>query len=481
MSRLSILCGAALLLSGCAVGPDFHRPAAPPVHALTPAPIPATLGAGPDREAVAAGAEVPRDWWLGFGSETLDGAVARALAANADLDAARAALRVAEEQARAQRGALLPTLGADASIARQRSADALSPTLDSGQNPYTLRTAQLSIGYALDLFGGQRRALESSLALVEYQRFEAEAARTTVVANLVVALMRAAALRGEVDAAARTVALQERIVTLARRQRELGAASTAAVIAQESALALDRGALAPLQKSLAQTRDLVTALEGGYPDGRTEPALDLDTLALPPVPLALPSRLVEMRPDVRAAEALCHSASASIGVATAAMLPDVTLSANTGRLSEQAGSLFAAGNRFYGAAGDLAQPLFAGGALLHHRRAAVAAYEQSLAQYRSTVIGAFQNVADVLQALEADAAALEAARSAESTAQRTWELVQRQVGAGDASHLTDMQAEIAYLSARAARLDVQATRFGDVVALYQALGGSWSEPAAPGR
>jgi len=470
--RLATL-AAALLAAACAVGPDFHRPAPPAVAGYDPAPLPTTLGSGAAAQALVPGADVPAAWWEAFGSAAIDAAVQHALAANADLAAARAALRVAEEQAAAQRGVFWPRLDASWTPTRQRAADALSPPLNSGQNPFTLHTAQLSVGYTLDLFGGQRRALESAAALAEFQRFQTEAARTSLATNVVAALVREAALHGEVEAAERAVALQQQLLALTERQRDLGAASTAAVVAQQASLAQTQAALPPLRKQWAQTRDLLAALQGAYPDAAGAPSLDLGALALPAVPVSLPSRLVEQRPDIRAAEALAHSASAQVGVATANLLPQLTLSGNLGRIASQANELFSHGDRFWAASGQLAQPVFAGGTLWHQRKAAQAGYQQAMAQYRSTVIDAFQNVADSLHALAEDAAAVEAARAAEAAARRTADFARRQQQVGDISHAATLQAEIALEFARAGTLDAESNRYADTAALFQALGGGW--------
>jgi NodT family efflux transporter outer membrane factor (OMF) lipoprotein len=453
---------ACLLLAGCAVGPDFHEPSAPSTASYIAASDKGIGGAVPGGT-----------WWTAFGSPAVDRAVAKALAANADLAAARAALTVASEQAKAQRGLFWPALGLDLNLDRQHTADALSPNLNSGQNPYTLRTGQVQIGYAPDIFGGNRRAVESATAAAETQSWELAAARASLVTNLITALVSEAAYAGEVHDLEQAIALQQEILDLTHRQQSLGAASVATVVQQEAALAQQQAALPPLQKERAQNRDAIAALLGGYPATESVPALDLAALTIPASPGALPSSLTRNRPDIRAAAAALHTASANVGIATAAQWPQLTLTGSLGRTTDGTGGLLASSGRFWDMTADLAQPLLQGGALLHRRRAAEAAYEQALAQYRSTVIGAFQNVADVLQALDADEASLKAADALNQSAKRSADLVSRQVAEGDVPRLQLLQAQTTALMAHAALLAAESARIADVIALYQALGGGW--------
>lgn len=452
------------LLGGCAVGPDYREAAMPTVTAFTAeARVPAGTAAS-----------VPSgSWWTAFGSSAIDQAVSDALAANADLAAARAALRVAVEQALAQRGALLPGAALDLNGDRQRTAQALSPNLNSGQNPYSLSTAQVNVAYAPDVFGGARRALESANASADMARWELAAAHASLATNVVATLVRDAALRAEIHDLDSAVSLQEEVLTLIGRQQAEGAVGRAAVLQQETALAQQQALLPPLRKWQAQNRDAFAALIGGYPATTAVPTVDFTALTEPATPSELPSELTRQRPDVRAADAALHVASANVGVAKAAQWPQLTLTASLGRTTDGSGGLLGSAGRFWDLGADLTQPIFQGGALLHRRRAAEAAYEVAAAQYRSTVLGAFQNVADVLEALHEDRLAADTAQRAEKDAQQTVELVSRQVTEGDAAPLAGLQAKVVWLTARAGRIDAQSNVLLDTVALYLALGGGW--------
>lgn len=468
---------ASVVATGCTVGPDFQRPAAPDVKSYRATP-PALIDPHSDQRFVD-GADVPGEWWQLFRSAPLDALVQRALAANPNIAAARAALLVAQEAAAAQRGAFWPQGSASLTPTRQRIADSLSSPLASPTNPFSLHTAQVTVGYASDVFGGMRRQVESLEAQAEFQRFELEAARLSLAANVVAAAVQEAALRGQIAALERIVTLQAEMLGLARRQLALGAIAEAGVVTQEVALEQAGAALPPLRKQLAQTRNLLTALAGGFPDQELEQSFDLEHLELPrELPLSLPSTLVEQRPDVRAAEALAHAASAQVGVAFANMLPQFSINAGIGSVAARMGDLFKVGGGFWGVAGAVTQPIFEGGALRHRKSAAEAAYDQAMAQYRVTVIAAFQNVADTLHALEQDADALHAATAAERAASRSLAIARRQLELGDISYLALLSAEQSYQQAVVGFVQARANRYADSAALFQALGGGWWNQAS---
>ena len=469
---------AGLLLAGCAAGPDFQPPAPPAAQGYRPASGERAALATPGAPSYRAGAEVPAQWWQAFGSPALDRLVERALAANPNLEAAGAALRAAQETAAAQRGAFWPQVGASFNPTRQKIADNQSSALNSGANLYSLHTAQLNVSYNADVFGGNRRAVESLEAQAEAQRYELEAARLAIAGNTVVTAIQEASLRGQIAATERLATLQTELLALARRQFELGAIARAGVVAQEAALAQTRAMLPPLRKQLAQTRDLLTALTGAYPDSELAETFELDQLHLPDeLPLSLPSQLVEQRPDVRAAEAQAHAACAQVGVAFAAALPQFSIDASVGSVATRLADLFKGGTGFWTLAGSVAQPLFAGGALGHRKAAAEATYEQALAQYRATVIAAFQNVADAVHALDQDSEAAAANDTALDAATRGLDLARRQLELGDISQLALLNAEQTYRQAQIAQVQARAGRYADAAALYQALGGGWRQEA----
>ncbi len=467
-----------LLVAGCAVGPDFRRPAAPGVDRYTSEPLPARTASadvkGGEAQAFTKDMDIPGEWWTLFHSKALDQLIGQALKANPDLEAAQAALRGARENVYAQKGAYLPGVEANFNPTRQKTADSLTSPLASNSNLYSLHTAQVSVGYTIDAFGGLRRQVESLKASADFQRFQLEAAYLTLTSNVVTAAIEEAALRGQIAAAKRIIEVQSQSLELLRRQYELGQIAEADVVAQEAALAQTQATLPPLEKQLAQQRDLLARLAGRFPSETLAEKFDLSSLDLPvELPLTLPSELVAQRPDVRAAEEQLHAASAEIGVAVANRLPNITLSADLGSVATAMGQLFTSGTGFWTLAGNATQPVFQGGTLLHRQRAAQAAYDQAAAQYRGTVLTAFQNVADTLYAIQCDADALKAAHGAEAAAAKSLAIARTQLELGDVGYLALLNAEQAYQQAAMSTVQATANRYADTAALFQALGGGW--------
>jgi NodT family efflux transporter outer membrane factor (OMF) lipoprotein len=482
MSRLAALL--LLSLAGCAVGPDFHRPAPPQADRYTPEPLLEKSAVaetpGGAMQVFVRDMDIPAQWWTLFRSPELNALVEQALRQNPNLQAAQAALRVAEENYLASRGALLPSAEASYSPTRQKVAPSLTSPLNSGASIFNLHTAQLTVAYVPDVFGGVRRQVESAAALAEAQRFEYEATYLTLTSNVVAAALQEAALRAQVAAIEQIVKLETEQVGLMQRQLELGAIAESNVIAQRVVLAQTQATLAPLRKQLAQQRNLLTALAGRFPSDEVAQRFEFSRLELPvELPVSLPSRLVEQRPDVRAAEAELHAASAQIGVATANMLPQFSITANVGSVATEMSALFGAGSGFWSVAASATQPLFQGGTLLHRRRGAEAAYDEAAAQYRATVIGALQDVANALRALEHDALALKAALDAKLLAEQSLGIARRQLELGDISYFGLLTAEQAYQQTVLALVQAQASRYADTAALFQALGGGWWNRATP--
>ncbi|GJI93145.1 efflux transporter outer membrane subunit [Duganella hordei] len=468
----------AALMAGCAVGPDYISPAAPAVQHYTADPLAAETATAPvgggAAQRLMQGQDVPARWWTAFGSDALNQLVDAALAANPDLQAAEAALRAARENAAAQRGAYFPDANLHLTPTRQRVADPLSSPTASGANLYTLHTAQLNIGYVPDVFGGGRRQVEAAGAQADAALFQREAARLTLTSNLVAAAIGEAALRAQLDAMRELVDMARRQLDAVGKQQRAGQLGAADVAAQEAALAQMEAGLPPLEKQLAQQRNLLAVLAGRLPSEGTDLRLAFGSLTLTEaLPLSLPARLVQQRPDIRAAEAQLHAASAQIGIARAARLPNISLTASLGSSALDAGTLFKSGTGFWGIGADLVQPLFNGGALVHRQRAAEAAYDQAAAQYRSVVLAAFQNVADTLHAIEADARTLQATSATEQAARKSLAIVQRQQQLGVVAYPAVLQAQQAYQQAAIALIQARAARYADTVALFQALGGGW--------
>ncbi|TCV93376.1 NodT family efflux transporter outer membrane factor (OMF) lipoprotein [Luteibacter rhizovicinus] len=477
MRLLLALC-VSIALAGCAVGPDYRRPDAPHAQEYASTPQPETTVSasvhGGEAQHLVKSMDIPGQWWTLFRSPSLNALIDDALAHNADVEAAKAALQVAWENAYAQRGAYFPSVGAGINPTRQDIATALASPAASNASLYSLTTAQVSVSYAPDIWGGTRRQVESSVAQANAQRFELEATYLTLTSNLVNAAIEEASLRAQIDATGRIVDAQTGILDTLRRQQALGDAAEAAVAAQVTVLEQSRATLPPLQKQLSQQRDLLAALTGRMPDDTIDARFVLDDLKLPvDLPLSLPARLVEQRPDVRAADEQWHAASAAIGVAIADRLPNVQIDATLGSAAEKASSLFTAGTGFWSLGANLTQPLYDGGALKHKQRAAEAGYRQAAAQYRGTVIAAVQNVADVLHAIRSDAEALVAAERAERAAARSLDIARRQLDLGDISQSVMLSAELAWQQTNIALVQARAARFTDTAALFQALGGGW--------
>lgn len=468
----------AVALAGCAAGPDFERPAAPEATGYTPEPLSVQTASaevsGGDAQRFVQGMDIPGQWWTLFRSPALNALIERAFKANPDLQAAQAALRVAMENVSAQQGFFFPTIQANYQPTRQKMSGVLAPTLNSNATIFNLYTGQVTVSYALDVFGGNRRQVESLRAQAEWQRFQLEATYVTLATNVVNAAVQEASLRTQIAAIEEVIKSAAELLELSHRQLDLGAIAMSDVQAQEAALAQTQAALPPLQKLLAQQRNLLAVLAGSLPAEGSGDRFDLDSIQLPlQLPVSVPSKLVEQRPDVRAAEAQMHVASAQVGVAVANMLPQFNLAAGVGSISSSAAQLGAAGTAFWIAGASITQALFAGGTLLHRKRAADAALDLAGAQYRSTVLSAFQNVADTLRALEYDAEALKANARAERAAFRSLELVTAQVRLGSASRIALLLAQQTYQQSLVSLAQARAARYVDTAALFQALGGGW--------
>lgn len=460
------------------VGPDFHRPAAPEATRYTTLPIaPATTasaGPGGAAQTFLEQQEVPRNWWTLFGSAKLDDLVQQALRANPSVLSAQAALRQAMENTAAQRGTYFPAVQASFDAQRQKNAvGVLSPTLTSGTALFNLYTPQVTVSYVPDVFGANRRQVESLAAQAEAARFQLDATYLTLTANVVIAAIEEAGLRAEVSATERVIALERESLEVLKRQLGLGAIAEADVFAQEAALAQLESTLPPLRKQLYQTRDQMAVLSGRLPSDFAPVAFELDELTLPTdLPLGVPSRLVERRPDVRAAEAMLHAATAEVGVAIANMLPQLTITGNIGSSATLMSDLFKGGTGFWSVGGNATQWLFQGGTLIHRKRAAEAGVDQAAAIYRSAVLTAFQNVADALHALDADADSLNAANRAQAAARQSLAVAQRELELGSVNYLALLSAQLAYQQAVVNQAQARASRYADTAALFQALGGS---------
>jgi NodT family efflux transporter outer membrane factor (OMF) lipoprotein len=468
----------ALLLSGCAVGPDFKKPPPPPVSDYRAAPLSTTDATadvtGGEAQHFTKGGDIAGDWWTLYHSPALDAVITEALQKNSDLKAAQAALKSAHETALAGRGVFFPQISLSAQGAHFQAPATLAPVPSNNAIQYNLFTPQLNVSYVPDVFGLQRRTVESLDAQAEAARYQMIATYNTLVNNVVSTAIQEASVHQQIQATNEMIAAMNKSLDILKYQLDRGYASGLDYNAQKAATAAVVATLPPLMKQEAQLKDELAVLTGHYPSEQGPAELDLATLKLPQaLPVSLPSKLVEQRPDVRQAEANLHSASAQIGVAIANRLPNITLAAQAGSSTLVFNQLFTDGTDFWNAGATLAATLFDGGALYHTEQAAKANYEQSAAQYRSTVLTAFQNVADSLTALEQDAKTLKAAAASDSAAKATLDITQYQLKDGYSNTLALLLAQQAYQQAHIALLQAEANRYADTAALFQSLGGGW--------
>ena len=477
-------CVALTLLSACTIGPDFVRPAPPSTERYTETPMPdvtvSTPGLGGAAQHLERGADLPSQWWDLFHSEALESLVRASIADSPTLAAAQAALRVAQENLAAGRGELLyPAIDAHGSATRQKISGATLGAPGLGTSLFTLYNANVGVSYALDLFGRERREIEGLESQVDFQKYQLEGAHLALTSNVVTTAVHEAAVRAQIRSTKEIIAAQERQLQVVQRQFELGAVSRSDVLAQQTQVAQTAATLPVLERDLAHTRNQLAVLAGRLPSDAGLPEFELDSLTLPQeIPVSLPSSLARQRPDILASEALLHQASADIGVATANLYPQITLTGSFGGESLRLADLFA-GPSVWSIGAGLLQPLFHGGALTARKRAAIAAYDQAAAQYRESVLLGFQNVADTLHALDDDARVLQAQASAEASARDGLALAERQFNLGAISYLTLLNAQRQFHLATIALTQAQANRYADTAALFQALGGGWwTRPSA---
>jgi NodT family efflux transporter outer membrane factor (OMF) lipoprotein len=479
LRRICLNLAASLAFASCAVGPNFKSPSAPKaagdVYGSAGLPTTTEAAAGPEvgntgaAQHVVYGGELPAQWWTLFHSEALDQLIRTALKQNPTLASAQAALRQAGEIFNAESGALYyPNVSGQLGAARERALlYSVTPS------DFTLYNATVNVSYTLDVFGASRRQIESQAAAVDYQRFELEAAYQMLVSNVVTTAIKEASLRAQLQATQNVLDAQQKQLEVIEKQVALGAVTRSAELAQGTQVAQTKALVAPLEKSLAQTRHQLAVYVGKLPGEAGLPEFRFDSLQLPQdLPVSLPSSLVRQRPDIRANEALLHVASAQVGVATSNQYPQINLTGSFGVEQITLGGLSATPTLWNLGAG-LTQPIFNGGSLSAKRRAAEAAYEQAEAQYRWTVLTAFQDVADNLRAIDADAVILKAQANAESLARETMEIIKDQYELGGVSYLALLDAERVYQQARVNLVAAQAARLTDTAALFVSLGGGW--------
>lgn len=466
------------VITGCMVGANFHSPPSPRVHSYTDRPMPAKTVSTPSAgnagksQTFNHGENIPAEWWYLFHSKDINCLIDRGLKNSPTLESAFAALQVSQEALNAQIGnSLFPAFNAGITGQRQQFSGASIGT--GSQSLFNLFNASVNVAYTLDVFGGARRQIESLRAQVDYRQFQLIAAYLTLSSNIVTTAVTVASYQAQIDATLELIRIQQNQLDILEKQLKLGGISLETVLTQQTLVFQTRATLPPLQKNLSQSRHALAVLVGDFPNSPL-PDIKLDAIQLPAqLPVSLPSNLVRQRPDVRASEALMHAACASVGVATANLFPQFTINGTYGWEASFASQLFSPASKVWLISGGITQPLFHGGALFAQRRGAIATYNQVAAQYRQTVLTAFQNVADTLRALEADARTLRAQKRAETSARRNLDLTQKQFFLGGTSFLSLLNAEQQYQTLRITVIQAKAARYNDTAALFQALGGGW--------
>ncbi len=470
----------AVFLAGCAAGPRFASPKTPDIgSSYTAEKLPATTAhaaTAPGAQSFEPDADLPAQWWELFRCAPLDALIRTALDNSPTLSAARAALKNAQAQRRAQTDALYyPAVDATLSAMRQKFNGTSFGIPALGTTVFDLYNASVNVSYTFDVFGGSRRQVETLKALEDYQDFQLKAAHLALTANIVTTAVREASLRAQITATEQIIADEETQLTVIRSRVSAGAAAQPDVLAQQTLLAQSRAQMPQLQKTLEQAHTQLAVLCGILPSQAAAlPQFSLEQFTLPEkLPLSVPAQLVRHRPDVRAQESLLHQASAQIGVSAAKLLPNISLTANYGWQADSADTLFKDETNTWAYGLSLQQAVYHGGELTAKRRAAADAYEQAASQYRQTVLIAFQNVADALRALNSDTETLALRTEAQQTARKTVDLTQTRFELGAISYPSLLSAQQQYQEAYLNFVQAQAALYADTAALFQALGGGW--------
>jgi NodT family efflux transporter outer membrane factor (OMF) lipoprotein len=464
------LLGLTTVVAGCKVGPSFKRPDAPATERYTRQKL--QVESSSLDQQIALGATLDREWWHLFQSDAIDTVVKRALQGNRTLVAADATLAQANEMAQAQAGSLYPQVNMTAGVGRQKYGAQFFGTFQK-LPPFTYYALGPTVSYALDYTGGAARSVEQQFAQAEYQKQQLSAAYLMVSGNAVMECLRIALLQGE-------IATVEAILEEDRQNRQLvqvafdaGSVSRTDVVSAESQLASDATLLPPLRQQLSEARHALSIIMGQFPANEVPAEFDLSKVTLPhDLPVSLPSELVHNRPDILASEAQLHAATAAVGVATSNLYPHIVLSGSLTMQSTILRRLFEGQNNAYNGIGSLTAPLFDGGTLRAEKRAAIDAMQASAANYQQTVLTAFGQVADSLEALDHDAEQLDAQQHAESAARENVDLTRKSYNEGNVGVLQVLDAERLYQNARLGYVRAQAQRYMDTVQLFLALGGA---------
>jgi NodT family efflux transporter outer membrane factor (OMF) lipoprotein len=475
---------AAVALGGCAVGPNFHPPGAPATSAYRPAGESRPVGtataaaqqhapaAGPYAQRILLGESAVADWWTLFHSPELDELIRRALADNHDLAATKSTLAQAQDLVAAQTGRFFPQVDLLASTGRQKYGKQFLGDLIPSVPPFTYESFGASVSYTLDYDGAVARSLEEQKALEQYERSELSAAQLTLTGDVASEAVIIAATRGEIRAAAQLLSEDRNNLRLVQTAFANGSVSKLDVLTAQSQLASDQALLPPLYQQLAMARHALAVLLGQPPAEWSQPDLELTDLRLPrQLPVSVPSQLVRRRPDILAAEAQLHAATAAVGVATANLYPQIALTATLGQQALTPANLFNASSTAWSLIAGLTQPLFDGGTLRAERRAALDALHASAARYQQVVLDSFGQVADLLDAVDHDAQLVAAQANARDTSGASLELARESYRAGNSGVLEVIDAQRERQHAELGFLEAQSRQYLDTIQLLLAVGG----------
>jgi NodT family efflux transporter outer membrane factor (OMF) lipoprotein len=469
------------VLQGCTVGPHYHAPAPPTIRSYTPQPQTDETVSSPGPAGIAQqlrpSADLPAQWWTLFQSPQLDSMVQEALRNSPTLSQATAKLKEAQEELSARTGATkFPTVTGTASVQGEQPNLAAYGIPFPNPSPFALLNGSIAVSYALDLFGANRRLIEGLRAQTAYEDWQLQGARLMLAGNVVSAAIRQAQLQAQIDITRQLLDVQEHELTITEQRYRAGGVAEYDVRSQQTALAQMRAALPPLEQQRDTVNDELALLTGKSPAEAHVAAISLADLHLPhDLPLSLPSALVRQRPDIRAAEALLHQASANVGVAAANLYPQIVLTGSGGAI----GTNFTNGGDLWNVGASLTQPIFNGGSLRAEKRKAQASYEEAGSVYRQTVLQAFREVADSLYAIRHDAQTLQARAEAANSAEGAYQIASQRYQAGGISQLALLDTQRQQLQTALDRTSAAASRYADSATLIEALGGGWWNDTAP--
>ncbi len=462
-----------MTIGGCTVGPRYRTPARPTVTSYTPQPLPAETASteGPEGGAQHFNqqAAIPAEWWKIYQSPELDGMVNEALKNSPTLEQATARLKQAQEDVIARTGATkYPTVTGNASVTEEQLNLAAFGIPFPNPSPFTLLNGSVAVSYALDVWGANRHAIESFKAQRDYEAWQLEGARLMLAGNVVTASIRQAQIRRQIELMNKLLDVERKQLRIAEERERAGGVSDFDVRSQRTLVAQTEAAIPPLQLQLDTIDDQLAVLMGMSPAEANVEEISLASLHLPEeLPLTVPSELVRQRPDIRAAEAQLHEASANVGVARANEFPQIVLTGSGGGL----GTKFTSGGDVWNVGGSLAAPIFNGGALQAEKRKAEDAYDEAAGAYRQTVLESFGQVADTLYATEHDAVTLKARGAAAEEAEGAYGIAAKRYEAGGISETSLLDAERQQLQTAVDRENAAASRLTDAATLFEALGG----------